>query len=114
MLRLATASHYHWTMRDDYSPDKASIAHWMLSRVYAVLGEAGMAKRHGESALGVLGPEPEAFLIGYGHEALARAAAVRGDVATRDAHVALAECALKAILHKGTRLGLTQDLASLR
>jgi len=80
MVRLAMASHYHWTQRSDYGPQPESIAQWQLSRVFAILGQADNARRHGTLALeaaraGGLVP----FYVAYGFEALARAEAVGGN-----------------------------------
>ena len=114
MLRLTFASHFHWTQRDDYSPVKASIAHWQVSRVFAVLGEGALALRFGRAALHALDgtDDPPAFAIAYAHEAIARGAAVVGDPGlTRDHHAEAT--ALLDALDGETRAALTRDLRSL-
>ncbi len=68
-----------------------SISDWQVSRVYALLGEAPLARHYGETALkyaidGQLGP----FYAGFAHEALARAAAVEGNHPLARTHIAAA------------------------
>jgi len=79
MIRLSLTSHYHWTQRDDYSNTSTSIAHWQISRIYAILGRADNARRYGQLCLGAsqeAGVAP--FFLGYAYEALARAEAAGG------------------------------------
>lgn len=62
-----------------------------LSRVYAVVPRGEPALYHGQKSLALsvenhLGE----FELGFAHEAIARAYAVLGDTAQRDAHIALA------------------------
>lgn len=68
-----------------------SISDWQVSRVYALLGDAPLARHYGESALeyaknGQVGP----FYTGFAHEALARAAAVEGNHSLARTHIAAA------------------------
>ncbi|MFT4705111.1 MAG: hypothetical protein ACI81R_002819 [Bradymonadia bacterium] len=92
MLRLAMASHYHWTQRDDYAPIKASIANWQLSRAFALMEEGSLARRYAQRALLVLdGDSQPPFFVAYAHEALARAASVDGDAELVSEHVRLAK-----------------------
>lgn len=68
-----------------------SISDWQVSRVYALLGNAPLAREYGESALryaknGQLGP----FYSGFAYEALARAAAVEGNHSLARTHIAAA------------------------
>ena len=80
LLALAFASHWHWTQREDYSPAKASISNWQISRVFALIGDGPMAVRFGEKALNVLSdPAESPFLTAYAYEAQARGLAVNGD-----------------------------------
>lgn len=68
-----------------------SISDWQVSRVYALLGDAPLARHYGESALkyaknGRVGP----FYSGFAHEALARAAAIDGNYSLARTHLAAA------------------------
>lgn len=81
MLRLNQASHWHWTQREDYTAKNASIGYWQTSRIYALLGNAGEARRYGQLCLQASqeqGVRP--FYMAYAYEALARAEALAGDV----------------------------------
>ena len=89
MLALSMASAWHWMQRSDCTAQNLSIAYWQLSRVYAVLKQAGDARRYGEMSLeqgkvdGV-----ELFCLGYAFEALARTEMVAGDRATMATYLA--------------------------
>ena len=96
MVRLAVASHHHWTQREDCGPKQQSVAHWQLSRVYALIGEASLAVRHGQRSLD-FGADVGPFYVAYAHEALARAASVAGDSEARDHHVAEARALFPSI-----------------
>ena len=80
MLRLAMASVWHWTQREDCTPENLSTGYWQVSRIYAVLKRAQDARRYGQMSLETsqaegVGP----FYRGYALEALARAEAVAGN-----------------------------------
>ena len=47
----AAASLWHWSQREDVTDQNLSVGYWQLSRVFAILGEANMAKRCGELCL---------------------------------------------------------------
>lgn len=75
MARLAQASLWHWTQRADCSDENLSIGSWQISRIYAVLGEAGNARKYAQLCLDNA-PADDAFCLGYAYEALARAEAI--------------------------------------
>ena len=80
MIRLSLASHWHWTQREDYTEKERSIAHWQISRIYAMLGQADNARRYGQLCLAASqGEELPPFCLGYAYEALARAESVAGN-----------------------------------
>ncbi|HBJ83797.1 MAG TPA: hypothetical protein DDZ88_08010 [Verrucomicrobiales bacterium] len=87
MISLSHASLAHWRMREDCTARNLSIGYWQLSRVYALAGQADNATHYGQLCLGVSGQEPP-FYISYAHEALARAAKLKGDTSILDAHLA--------------------------
>jgi hypothetical protein len=114
MIHMAHASRWHWGHVPDKTPSNLAVGAWQLSRVYAVAGRPDEAMRYGEESLQIaterhLGP----FLVGYGHEAIARAASMSGDTATRDRHRReAAECA-ERIEHDNDRAMLLSDLQDL-
>jgi len=114
MLRLATASHYHWTQRANYGPKEASVASWQLSRVYALIGEGSLARRFGRRSLEVLeGSDVGAFFVGYAHEALARAASVLGDAAALAMHTEACKAAAESLDDADQRSWLLGDLSTV-
>ncbi len=112
MLSAAYGSRYHW--RQIGEPKNFSVSDWQVARVLAVAGEAGRAAEHAAESLRLaqehdLGP----FYAGYAHEALARAAAVAGDVAARDEHLAAARAHLAEIDDEDSAAMLQADLDEL-
>ena len=88
MLRLSVASAWHWTLRDDCTPQNLSIAYWQISRVHALVGRGDEAARYGQMCLQASQGEGIApFALGYAYEALARAEAVRGNPAKAKGHL---------------------------
>jgi hypothetical protein len=80
MLHLGLASLWHWTQRPDCTATNRSVSYWQVSRIYAVLGQAGNARRYGELCLGVSqGEGIPPFYLGYAYEALVRAEKVAGN-----------------------------------
>ncbi len=81
MRRLAYASLWHWTQREDCTSQNMSIGYWQVSRVEALAGNAELARRYGTLSLESAqsgGLEP--FYAGYAREAIARACALSGDI----------------------------------
>lgn len=113
MLGAALGSHYHWARVGD---DKNfAISDWQVARVLTVVGEADLAQKFADMALrrsvdGNLGP----FLVGCGHEVLARVADLKGDEHARDNHLARADDLLSVIDDPEERELLKADLDSLR
>lgn len=91
-----------------------SISHWQVSRVYALLSDPDNARTHGERALSIardadLGP----FYVGYGYEALARAASVAGDPSLARRHLASATAQAGKVAEAENRALLDADLAEI-
>src|SRR5688572_22601002 len=61
MLASSFASLWHWSQREDCSCRTLSIAHWQLSRIFSLLGDAASATRHGETCLQHSAAEPPFF-----------------------------------------------------
>ncbi len=112
LVALTHASIYHWLQRPDCKSRNLSIGYWQASRAQALLGNAAEAKRLGEVCLSFsTGLAP--FLVGYAHEALARAALVAGDLAALEAHTRLALDAVARIEEADDRALLLADVRML-
>jgi hypothetical protein len=114
MLRLSFASHWHWSQRDDYWAEKASIGYWQVARIYALLGQADNARRYGRLSLEAsqeegVGP----FFRGYACEALARAEALAGDLAKAEEYLSVARNAAAEVREAEDRDLLLADLATI-
>jgi len=114
MLAASQASFYHWMQFEGHTDENLSIAYWQLSRVHALAGDGPRARRYGEQALAVaeraaLG----AFHLGYGHEALARAALTSGDKEAAARHKQLAAGQAEQVFDAESKKLLTDDLANL-
>jgi hypothetical protein len=112
MLLASAASLWHWTQREDCTLRNLSIGHWQLSRAYALAGQGDNAMRHATRSLELAEGESP-FYIGYGHEAVARAASLLSDDHTFSAHLEKAKALLTAIGDESERVALEQDLSSL-
>lgn len=113
LLASAYASWAHW--RRVGTPKNFSVSDWQVSRVWAVLGDPARAAEHGAEALRLaeehdLGP----FYTGYGHEALARAASLAGDVAVCESHLTTAETLLGQIDDPESAALIRSDLDDIR
>lgn len=112
MLASTFAQRFHWY--EVGTPRNWAIADWQVSRVAAVLGYADLARRFGEHSLDVCRENDlDAFVTGFAHEAIARAAADVDDVDTFAAHLALAKEAMLQIEDAEERDTLAADLAEM-
>jgi hypothetical protein len=90
MVLQAVTSYWHWTQRDDVTPTNLSVGLWQLSRVYSLVKNERSAQIFAQKCLDLSekqGVEP--FYIGYAHEAMARAALIRGDHDQAQRHLLL-------------------------
>lgn len=78
MILLNQTSLWHWTQREDCTSRNLSIGYWQASRIQAVLGRAGEARRYGQLCLEHSRQEPP-FFLAYAYEALARAEKLAGN-----------------------------------
>ncbi|MEX0654766.1 MAG: hypothetical protein WD534_07515 [Phycisphaeraceae bacterium] len=111
MIHCAHASRWHWSQVADHTPNNLAIGDWLLARVYALTERPDEAMSYARPALQLavdhdLGP----FFIAYGHEAVARAAAVADDVATCSRHTQQMHAAILNITDSEDRDMLLQDL----
>ena len=80
MLQSAMTSLWHWTQREDATPQNLSVGNWQVSRVYALLGQVDNARKYAEVSLKLAeGFEP--FYAAFAYEAFARAEMVAGNKA---------------------------------
>jgi len=74
MVWLSMTSLWHWTQRGDCTSQNLSIGYWLISRVFAVIGQVDNARRYGQLCLeSSQGESVLPFYRGYAYEALARA-----------------------------------------
>lgn len=109
MIASTFAQRHHWYAVG--TPRHRSIADWQVSRVFSVLGYAELARRFGERSLAVAKDNDlDAFVVGFAHEAIARAAAEVDDLATFEEHVTAARAQLDLIDDPEDRDVLEADL----
>ena len=113
LREMAHASLYHWLERKDKEPKNISIGLWLLSRVYAVLGDGPSAARYAGECI-EFSEELPAFYFGYAYEAAARAAAVQGNLDERDELIRIAGSQMFRIRDGEERGMLRGDLDELR
>lgn len=113
MLLTTLASLWHWTQREDVTARNASIGWWQASRVAVLCKLPDLARLSGERALAAGRQADSPFCAGYGHEALARAAAAAGETARRDEHLAAARQEAAKIEDAQERDPLLADLATI-
>lgn len=115
MTRLSLASTWHWTQRPDCTQTNLSIGYWQTSRIYAMLGRAGFARRYGQLSLEASrGEGVPPFYLGYAYEALARAESVAGDQGKRDEYLARARQAADTVPDPEAKAQLLADLDTIR
>ena len=72
MLHTAISSLWHWTQREDATPENLSVGFWQVSRVYNLIKQPNNARTYGLLSLKYAN-DLGAFLRGYAYETLARA-----------------------------------------
>ena len=112
MISACLASLWHWKQRADCTARNLSIGYWQASRVYALLRQAENAARYAEICRRHSTGQPP-FFLGYAHEALARAALLRGDKSAWVEHLAEARRLLEGVDDVEDRALLQKDLDSL-
>ncbi len=111
-LATTFAQRYHWYLIGDAT--NRAIADWQVSRVAAVLGYADLARRFGERSLAVcIDNDLDAFVTGFAHEAIARAAADVDDIDTFTEHLEAAKELLTEIEDPEDRETLEADLTEM-
>lgn len=112
LVHLAHASAHHWAQVGTAANRARS--EWLCSRVHAVLGRAEPARHHAERVRDIcLEAGIGDWDLAFAHEALARAAAVGGDLAGARRHRDDALAAAADIVDPGDRDLLLEDLRSI-
>lgn len=113
MVSMCHASLYHWQQRADCTPRNLSMGCWLLSRVYAVLGQPETAREYAKQCH-IHGKNEGPFYIGYGWEALARATFSGGCDEEGEFYLAKGREAAAKIEDASQREMLEKDLAFVR
>ena len=101
MLDYAHASLAHW--RSAGAEVRNQRGHWLLARVYSVLGEGARALKHAQVCFELLEghkADMEDFDFAFAYEAIARAYAVNGDKTEAKRFFQMAQKAGEAIKEK--------------
>jgi hypothetical protein len=112
MLQTSMASLWHWSQREDATPQNLSVGNWQVSRVYALLGQADNARRYAGSALKYAEGQPP-FYLGFAYEALARAEMVAGDKAKMSEYLEKAYMLAEDVEDEEDREVLMGDLKTI-
>jgi DNA-binding transcriptional MerR regulator len=116
LIHAAHASRFHWSRAEGSQAVNLGRGEWQCSRVYAVLGRGEPAIWHAQRCLAYAEtPEggQEDWDLAAAYEALARAHAVAGDLATAAEWKAKAAAALEAVVDQDDRDVIEGDLATL-
>ena len=115
LIALGHASFWHWTQRADCAPANMSVAHWLLSRIYALVGNVAQARRYAASCLAVSERgEVAPLFVGFAHEALARAALLARDQQAAEGYLERAQELTSKVDDEEDRRNLQHDLDALR
>jgi hypothetical protein len=113
MLHTAIASVWHWTQREDVTPQTLSIGYWQIARVYCLIKQPNNARRYGLLSL-QHAKELSPFLKGYAYETLARAEMLANKRFIMKEYLAKAHEMLEQVEDEEDRQTLAQDLESIR
>lgn len=114
MIHTAHASRYHWGQVPTATPAHLARGEWQVSRVYAVLGRTEPASHHAARVLDIcLEHGIGDFDLAFAYEALARAAAVAGDLDAARGYTDKALAAAEAIVTDEDRDLVLADLETI-
>ena len=113
MLQTAMTSLWHWSQREDATPQNLSVGNWQVSRVYCLLGQAENARRYAEVSLKLAeGCEP--FYATFAYEALARAEMVAGNKAKMQEYLEKAFTLAEKVEDEEDKQVLMGDLRNIK
>ena len=113
MLQTAMTSLWHWSQREDATPQNLSVGNWQVSRVYCLLGQVDNALRYAEVSLKLTeGCEP--FYAAFAYEALARAEMVAGNKAKMQEYLEKAFVLAEKVEDEEDKQVLMADLRSIK
>jgi hypothetical protein len=115
MVHAAHASRWHWSQAGELGGDQQlAVGEWQCSRVYSVLGRGEPALHHAQACLAICEEgELGDWVLAAAYEALARAAAVAGDMAGARTWLAQARSAVAAIAEAEDREVIESDLNAI-
>lgn len=113
MLHTAIASLWHWSQREDVTPEHLSVGYWQVSRVYNLIRQPNNARTYGLLALKyaeALGPQFKA----YAYETLARAEMHVGNRVIMLVYLEKAGECLKQVESEDDRALIAKYLSSIK
>ena len=113
MLHTAIASLWHWSQREDATPENLSVGYWQVSRVYNLIKQPNNARMYGLYAL-KHARDLGAFLKGYAYETLARAEMGSGNRVAMYYYLDKAREMAEQISDEEDRRLLLKDLESIK
>jgi hypothetical protein len=115
MVLLSLTSLWHWTQREDCTPTNLSVGYWQVARVYALTGQAELARHYGQLCLAASQAEGVLpFYRGYAYEALARAEQVGGKISEMENFLNQAHQVTASLPDPEAKQQLLKDLATIR
>ena len=112
MIQTCQASLYHWSQREDITDQNRSVGYWQAARVYALVGQADIARQYGQWSLDSAKNEPP-FYSGYAYEALARAEMAAGNKEAMADYLAKAKEQAAKVTDAESKKWLEKDLATI-
>ena len=113
MLHMAISSVWHWSQREDVTPENLSVGYWQVSRVYCLIGQPNNARRYGFLSLKHAKDLPP-FYRGYSYEALARAEMLNGNRVIMNTHLEKARVLIEQVEDEEEKQLLLKDLETIK
>jgi len=113
MLHTAIASVWHWSQREDVTPQTMSIGYWLVSRVCCLIGQPNNARRYGFLSLQYAKELPP-FYRGYAYETLARAEMIANKRVIMLTHLDKAREMARYVTDEKERQLLMKDLETIK
>jgi len=113
MLHMAIASVWHWSQREDVTPENLSVGYWQVSHVYCLIGQPNNARRYGLLSLKHAKELPP-FYKGYAYETLARAEMLNKSRVIMLTHLEKAYAMANLVDDKKNQQLLLKDLETIK